>query len=295
LDVHNELLKKRFPSTSRGRTAFYLISPAVFFLFVMQVYPILYALYLSFFKTRGRSMSFVGLDNYLRLLSDTDFWASLRHTFFFTAGYLVLTLCLSLFLALLLNRRMKLSPFYILVIFTPWVLSPVIAGTMWRWLFQPAYGVLQFLLEPIFHKTLITDDKGAMGIVILALSWRNLPLTTLLFLGGLQTISSEIYECASLDGATAWQRFSKITMPLMKPSLLINILINTIRGINVISIILSITRGGPGRATEVLGIFLYRNTWQYGDFGTGAALGILMFLLTGVVSLIYLRTIKMEN
>ena len=275
--------------------ALFFILPSVLFLSLVQVYPVIYAFYLSFMKTRGRTMTFVGLQNYINLLLDSDFWESLSLTLIFTAGFLILTMGLGLLFALLLNSKIKHSKLYILLIFTPWVLSPVVAGTMWRWLFQPQYGLVQDLLNPLFHTTLISNDIGAMAIVILALVWRNLPLTTLLYLGGLQTIPLEIYESASIDGAGVIKKFSSITFPLIKSTLLINLLMNTIKGINVISIVLSITRGGPGRATEIMGVYLYRLAWQYGDFGSGASMGIIMFLITAGISLFYFKSIRTED
>ncbi len=276
------------------RKAMALISPALLFLFLVQIYPIFDAFYLSLLKIKGRNSTFVGLTNYIHIFQNSDFWESSWLTALFTFGYLSLTLILAMLLALLLNRKLKFSSLYLILIFIPWILSPVVAGTMWRWLFQPAYGIIQTLFEPLIHKSLITDKAGAMMIIILAFLWQNLPLTTLLFLGGLQTISKEIFECASLDGVSGVQKFRFITLPLIKPILLINMIMGTIRGINVISIVMSITRGGPGRATGVWGLYLYQTAWQFGDFGSGAALGIIMFFVSVLLSLLYIRSVKLE-
>ena len=276
------------------RKALALVSPALVFLFLVQIYPILYSFYLSLLKLKGRTSTFVGFTNYIHIFQNSDFWESAWLTLIFTFGFLALTLILGILLALLLNRKLKFASLYLILLFIPWILSPVVAGTMWRWLFQPAYGIIQSLLDPLVQRSLITDKAGAMIIIILAFLWQNLPLTTLLFLGGLQTISKEIYECASLDGVNAFQKFRFITFPLIKSILLINMIMGTIRGINVISIVMSITRGGPGRATNVLGLYLYQTAWQFGDFGSGAALGIIMFMVSVLLSLLYIRSIRLE-
>ncbi len=282
-------------TSRRNLMAFSLIFPAVAFLFLIQVYPIAYAFLMSLHKIRGRNSTFIGLTNYINLFSDSDFWESLILTLKFTAGFLILTIAGGLGLALLLNRKLKMSALYLVLLFIPWILSPVVAGTMWRWLFQPAYGLVQDWLNPLVGHTLISDKNGSLSIVILSFLWQNLPLTTLLFLGGLQTISKEIYECSTLDGAGRWKTFLLITLPLIKPILLINMIMNTIRGLNVISIVMSITRGGPGRATNVLGLYLYQISWQFGDFGSGAALGFLMFIISLVLSYLYLKAVKTES
>jgi len=271
----------------------WLMYPALLMLLLVQIYPTLYSLYISVGRLRGGEYIYVGLRNFQRIFKESDFHEALGRTFWFTALYLFLCISLGILLALLFNRRSRLTPIYMVCIFLPMVVSEVVGGTMWNWMFQQSFGIVQVALNPLLNnQSLISRPWGAMAIVIVASVWKNLAFPSLLILGGLQTISKEIYESAALDGASPQQSFWKITMPLIKPTLLVAVLLTTIRGINSLGLILATTKGGPGEFTTTAAVYLYRNGWQYGEFGVAAATSVVMFAINIVLAVVYIRLLR---
>lgn len=291
------------PTAPSARTArirrslpFWLLLPAMTFLILIQVYPTFYSIYMSFTRPRAGQFVWVGLGNYVRLLNTSDFYESLWRTWVFAGSYLVLTLALGLILALLLNRPIRFRGLYVTLVFIPWVLSDVVSGTMWRWMFQQSYGLVQTALNPLLGgMSLLSNPDGAMIIVIAASVWRTLAFTALLFLGALQTVPREVVESAALDGATRMRIFRHITMPYIQPTLLVATLITSIRGINQLGLILATTNGGPGAGTTTAAVLLYLEAWKFGDFGLAAAMAVLIFAINLVLTFVYLRSIRSEH
>ncbi|MCU0491382.1 MAG: sugar ABC transporter permease [Chloroflexaceae bacterium] len=290
------------PQPARGRLArslqrslpLWLLLPALLILLVIQVYPSFYSIYLAFQRRQAGVESFVGLRNFEILLRSADLWESMRNTLVYTCFYLVITMVLGFGLALLLNRRVRLTPLYMVLLFIPWVLSDVVAGTIWRWMFIRDYGILQELLQPLVQRTLLADPVGAMAIVIASSVWRSLAFATLLLLAALQLVPREVQESAAIDGATPGQVFWHVTLPLIQAQVLVTVLLLSIRAINSVGLILAITAGGPVRATNTLGFFLYQEAWKFGDFGLGAAIAMIMFALNIILTIVYLRTLRAE-
>jgi ABC-type sugar transport system permease subunit len=273
-----------------------LILPAALILLLIQIYPTLYTLNLSLNKVRAGQLIYVGFDNFRRLLNSGDFYRSLKLTVIYAGWYLVITIALGMILALLLNRRTRLTPVYMLLLFIPWVLSDVVSGTMWRWMFQQSYGLVQVALNPLINNvSLLSNDTGAMVIVIAASVWRALAFTALILLGALQTVPVEIMEAAALDGANRWSSFWSVTVPIISPTLLVIILMTSIRGINSLGLILAITSGGPGSATATAALLLYRMAWKFGDFGQAGALAVLLFTVNIILTVVYFRLIRVEH
>lgn len=268
-----------------------MLSPAILVLVVLQVYPGLYSIYLAFHRQRQQVEQFVGLDNFHILFRMPQTWESIRHTLVYTSAYVILTTVLSLGLALLLHRNLSITPLSMVLLFLPWVLSDVVAGTIWRWLFLRDYGLLQTWLEPFVHQTLLADTTGAMFIVIASSVWRSLALGTLLLLASLRSIPREMTECATLDGARSHQILWSITFPLIRPHILIVVLMLSIRAMNSPGLILTITGGGPARATSTLSLYLYQQFWQFGDFGSAAALAVIMLVMNIGLTAGYVATI----
>lgn len=280
-------LEKTFP--------FQLLLPALILLLMIQVYPTLYTFNLSFNKIAGGELTPVGFENFTRLFNSSDFADALQKTAIYAIGYLSLVLILAMGIALLLNQGSRLTPLYITLLFVPWVLSEVVSGTMWRWLFQQDYGILQVAINPLVNqKSLLSDSTGAMVIVIASSVWRALPFNSLLLLGALRTVPNEIKEAGSLDGASRWQSFWQITIPIISPTLLVVILLTSIGAINQLGLTLATTNGGPGSATTTASVLLYREAFKYGDFGTAATLSVVMFIINLSLTLIYFRVVKVE-
>ncbi|MBN1259151.1 MAG: sugar ABC transporter permease [Anaerolineae bacterium] len=273
-----------------------LITPAFLLMFLVTLYPTLYSVYLSMNRVNRGALEFVGLRNFQVILSSGDFWESLRLTFIFGVFYVSLTLIFAFILALLFNRGLRFGGVYMTLVFIPWVLSEIVSGVIWRWMFYRDYGVLQNLIGPLFGGvTLMTKPAGAMGVVIGASVWQNTAYVMLLILAGLQTIPGEVYEAASIDGSTGWQAFWKITWPLVRPTTLVIVVLLTIASINAVGLFLSITEGGPGRATEVLSLHMYREALQFFHFGYGSALAVVMFFLNAILGFIYIRFLQRDN
>lgn len=267
----------------------WFLLPTILILLVMQVYPSLYSIYLSTTRVRGGVLMDVGIDNFVRLFSSPSFQDSLGHTAVYTGGYIIFTMLFGMMIALLLNRRVRFTGIYLIIIFVPWAISDVVAGTMWRWLFQQTYGIVQVWLNPIVGSSLYTNANGAMAIVVAASVWRALAFTALLLLGALQTVPTPLLESAALDGANRFQRFFGVIFPIIRPTFLVTIILTSIRAINSVGLIYTITRGGPGGATQTASVYLYRTAWEQGDFGTGAAISVILFVVNIVLTLVYLR------
>ncbi len=272
---------------------FWFLLPSILILLALQVGPTLYSFYLSttsLVQKDGNAVDVnVGLANYIELFASQTFRESLWHTVVYSSSFLILTIGLGLMLALLLNRRIKYTTFYLVLIFLPWVISDVVAGTMWRWMFQQTYGIVQVALNPFIGSSLYTDANGAMAIVVAASVWRSLAFTTLIFLSALQIVPREVLESAALDGANRVQRFTRIIFPMIRPAFLVTVLLTSIRAINSVGLIYSITKGNPGGATQTASFYLLRVGWEQGDFGSGAAVSVILFIINLALTLVYLR------
>ncbi len=273
-----------------------LVAPAIFTMIIVTLYPTLYSLYLSLNRVQRGNLEFVGLRNFRVILNSGDFWESLRLTAIFGVFFIGITLSFAFLLALLFNRGLRFGGLYMVLVFTPWVLSEIVSGVVWRWMFYRDYGVLQNLVGPLFGGvTLMTKPAGAMGVVVAASVWQNTAYVMLLILAGLQTIPGEVYEAAAIDGCTGWQAFKNITWPLVRPTTLVTMVLLSITSINAIGMFLAITEGGPGRATEVLSLHMYREALQFFHFGYGAALAVVLFIINVILAALYLNFLQTEN
>ena len=280
----------------QGIYPYLLVAPAIIFITLVSLYPTLYSLYLSLTRAKKGVTQFVGLSNFEKILQSADFYESLRNTLVFSFFYVVLTVGIAFGLALILNRGLRFTGLYMTIIFLPWILSEITTGVVWRWMFYQDTGILQNLLAPLFNDVaIITRPWGAMAIVIAATVWRSISFAMLLLLAGLQTIPREVHEAGAIDGASGWNAFRMITWPLMFPTTIVTIVFMTIQAINGVGMILSITEGGPGRATEVLGLQMYRQAMQYYNFRYAAALSVMLLLLNVILAAFYLRSLQREN
>ncbi|MBX3066337.1 MAG: sugar ABC transporter permease [Anaerolineae bacterium] len=284
----------RVPTTARRNRVWlplWLLLPSILVLLAMQVYPAIYAAVISFARVRRGELEFIGWRNYERLLSAPSFLSSLERTLIYSVFYVLITLTLGIVLALLLNRRFKFTSLYLVLIFIPWVLSDVVTGTMWRWLFQPDYGILQEWLHntfPFVSDALFASRDGAMGIVIAASIWQALAFATILALGALQTVPQEVIESAAIDGADRFQRFFSIILPIARPTFLIMLLLLSIRAVNTAGLIFATTGGGPGDATTTASIYLVDVVKDQGEFGLGGAISVLLLGVNIILTVVYL-------
>lgn len=283
---------------------FWLLLPTALILLAIQVYPTLYSMWLSVNTIKGGELTFVGLDNFVRMFNDTEFLKSLSRTFVFSGWYLVLTVGLGLLLAVLLNRRVKFTGIYLILIFIPWVISDVVAGTIWRWMFQQSYGIVQFWYNAAqeslgleIGRSLFIDQNGSMAIVVIASVWRALAFTVILFLGALQTVPVEVLESGALDGADGWTSFWRITFPLIRPTFLVAVLLTSIRALNSVGMIYAIMgqNGGAGNATKTSALYMLVAVQRDGDFGLSSAASVVLFAFNIVLTFAYLRFISQKD
>lgn len=278
-----------------------LVAPALALIGLVTLYPTLYSFYLSLHNPvrdpeRRGALEFVGLDNFGLILTSPNFWESLLNTAIFGALFVTLTMVFAFLLALGFNQRLRLGGLYLVIIFLPWMLSEIVSGIIFRWLFLPEFGLLQTSLGPLLGDIrFLGTPAGAMGVVIGATIWRSLAFTTLLLLAGMRTIPGDIYDASAIDGASAWQTFWQITWELIRPTTAVTVLFLTIQGINATGLFLAITDGGPGRSTEVLSLFMYRETIEFFNFGYGAALSVIMLTLNGLLAAFYLRVLRSNS
>jgi multiple sugar transport system permease protein len=308
------LARTRIRQSFFSRTLpFWLLLPTLLILAVVQFYPAFYSLFLSTQEFQAGSMNAVGLKNYERVFGSSTFNESIWLTLFFLVGYVILTLACAFAVALFLNRKLKLSPLYLTLIFVPWVLSDVIVGLIFRLYVVPEYGLLSGIFSnPIFGSpngiSILTTPPPqplvegvpfplapAMLYLIFATAWKAVPFTTLLILAALQTVSREVLESASIDGANGINSFRFITFPLVLPTMVVALFNLTLNGINGVGMVFTLTNGGPGTATEVLSFLLYTIGFGRLEFGRAAALSVFMTLINLVLILLALRISRSDT
>lgn len=268
------------------RTALIFLLPALLLLLLVFGYPIIRAFWLSLFtKNLGTELQpiFAGLDNYVRMMGDGRFWNSLWTTSVFTTASVILELVLGLGIALVLNQNFVGRGVMRTVAILPWALPTALIGLAWAWIFNDQFGVANDILRRLglidTGINWLGEPTLAMVAVIFADVWKTTPFISILLLAGLQSISSDLYEAHSIDGASPWQSFRQITLPLLMPQILIAMLFRFAQAFGVFDLIKVMTEGGPGGATEVVSMYIYSTIMRYLDFGYGAALVVVTFLL----------------
>jgi multiple sugar transport system permease protein len=271
-------------------TGWVLVLPALLLLILVFAYPIGRALWLSLFtRNLGTKLQpiFAGLDNYVRMVGDGRFWQSYWTTTVFTVTSVCLELLLGLGIALVLNRSFRGRNLVRTIAILPWALPTALIGLAWTWIFNDQFGVVNDILIRLgVIKTGINwlgDPTLAMVSVIFADVWKTTPFISILLLAGLQSISADLYEAHAIDGATSWQSFRQITLPLLLPQILIALLFRFAQAFGIFDLITVMTGGGPGGATEVVSLYIYATMMRYLDFGYGAALVVVTFLLLVMV------------
>ncbi|MNR90145.1 Lactose transport system permease protein LacF [compost metagenome] len=264
-----------------ARWAFWMLLPALLGLGVFTALPMLGAFGLSFtqWDLLG-SPRWVGISNYLDLAQDPLFWKVLGQTGFFVGLYLVLDISLALGLAIALNQKLRGLGLLRAAYFMPVVTSMVAGAILWSWIFDPRYGALNAILTTIGLAPVrwLSDPNWALPSLVLVSVWKNLGYDMLLFLAGLQAVPKGQLEAASLDGANAWQRFWHVTLPLLGPSLVMVMMLATIRAFQTFDTVYLMTEGGPHRSTTIVGYWLFQNAFTTFKLGKASALAYVLFM-----------------
>jgi multiple sugar transport system permease protein len=274
-----------------SRPALFVL-PAGLIIGAVTVYPILYVLWLSLHERLliGNVSRFVGLENFVRLWNDARFWNALGNTLYFTVVSVALEVVLGLAIAMLLHRAFQGKGFMRAIVLIPWAIPTVVAAKMWEWMYNGDFGVFNYLLGA--HINWLGSAAWALNAAIFLDVWKTTPFVALLLMAGLHTIPKELYQAAKVDGASPWVTFLRVTLPLLRPLLLVVLIFRTIDAFRVFDTIYVLTGGGPGNTTETLSIYAYKVLFQTLQFGYGSTLAVTVFFLVGLITLAYMRALR---
>src|SRR5689334_24566457 len=274
------------------------LAPALAVLLALSIYPLIYSVTISLQQENAAGVTW-GLANFTRLLSDNFFWTAMAHTFVYAAAALTFEFLLGLGLALLLNNQIRGRGFFRASLLVPMMLPTVVVGVVWRLMLNPNFGAINGTLKQFGidteSLTWTASPKLAMLSVIAVDVWQWTPFVFLVLLAGLQAIPQEPYEAALIDGSNRWQTFRHVTLPLLKPSILIVLLLRTMDLLRVFDQIFILTEGGPAFATETISLYIYRTAFRFFDFGYAAAMSFVLLALTNVLSVIYIKFLQAKE
>ncbi|WP_397324586.1 carbohydrate ABC transporter permease [Pantoea agglomerans] len=278
------------------RQAWVLLAPMLLVMLLLTTWPLLRTIWLSFTDAAligsGETPAWIGLENYLFALSDSDFRASIWRTLYFTLVSVTVEGIIGVLVALLLNQKFIGRNVLRVLVILPWALPTIVNAMMWRLNFNPDYGSINALLSQLGiidgYRSWLGSPEAALNAVMFADIWKNYPLVTLLVLAALQSIPEDLFEAARLDGASAWRRFRAITFPAIVAPLGVALVLRTIDAFKIFDIIYVMTRGGPVDSTKTLSFFVYQESFSYLRAGSGAAYAILMTLMCALLITLYL-------
>lgn len=280
------------------KTGILLILPAFIILVTIFIGPTIYTIVLSFSSYSSSGIEFVGLRNFSRLFNDPSFWRAFYNTLIFVGVTVPIELFLGFILALVANKAMRGRTLIRVALLIPWALPTALNALAWRWMYNTDYGLFNSIL---INLNIIDSPINWLGQIPLAMIsmmtvaiWKTSSFMALLILTGLQTIPSELYEAAKIDGATNWQALRKITIPLVRPSIMVSLLFRTGDAFRSFELPYNLTGGGPVNSTETLSVFAYNNFFQYLDFNYSSTIALIQFLLLLGLAIIYLRTLRWD-
>lgn len=270
--------------------------PSFLFVGIFSLYPIFESFRLSFYRMiltlPWLGQKFVGWENYRDLSTDPVALDSLRTSLIFVAVTTPIEVLLGLAMALVLNESFRGRGWLRAIVLVPWAVPTVVSSQMWRFIFNDRYGLFNFLLfgdATQRYWAPLAEPYLALSSIMIADIWKTSSFAALIILAGLQGISRELYEAASIDGATTWQKFRHITLPLVKPALLLALVFRTIDALKVFDLVFVMTQGGPADTTNVLQFYGYKKSFAEGMIGYGSAIAVVVFLISLVLSTLYIR------
>jgi multiple sugar transport system permease protein len=277
-----------------GRLAWVLIAPALIGFLVFFVYPTIRGIYLSFtdFKVLTPP-TWIGLDNFKQMLGDDVFWNALLVTVYYVVISVVLGVGLSIITAVVLHRLTSSTVVRGLIIL-PFLISGVVAATVWSWMLDTQLGIVNLALEKLGLDNImfLTSRGWAIPSIALISVWKGLGYTSIIIFAGLQTIPTQIYEAGRIDGATEFQMFRRLTLPLLRPVLALVIVLNVIGAFQVFDIVQVATKGGPANASNVLQMYIYSKAFGQFDFGYASAMSLALFAILIIITFLQLRMMR---
>lgn len=282
---------------------YFMLAPAVLVLAATTLYPTIYAFWLSFQQWKlSRSPTpgpFIGLDNYIRAVTDSHFWNSVIVTFEFTIVSVAMSVLIGLAIALLLHRSGRSSMFMKTLLIFPFAISPALKGFSWRFMLNPYFGILDKIIDTIFPPMadFVWLGNPASALFWLAVTevWGWAPFIGLVFIGALEAMSEEVFQAAKVDGASTLQVFRYITLPMLKPILIMVTLLKTIFSIKVFDQVVTLTGGGPGDSTETINFYIYKTGFQFFDMGYASAIAYFVVILLFIFAFIYIKSLMKEE
>lgn len=284
---------------SQWFTGYLFITPSMIVLAAFVFWPILDTFWLSFhnWSLLDPSHQYVGLLNYRQLFQDPVFWTSVKNTIYYTVATVVPTIVISLALAILCSLALKGIAFFKAIYFLPVISSFAIIAIIWSFLMDPDIGLLTYYLK-IMHfpaPDLLRDPRYAMFGVIIVAIWKNAGFNMVIFIAGIQGISTSMYEASKLDGASAWQRFRYITLPMLRHTLLFVVIISVISSFQVFDQVYVMTRGGPLFSTETIVYYIYHQGFENLNMGLGSAAAWLLFIVVFILTIFQLKAFRYND
>jgi len=287
--------RKRILVMAERQKGLFLVLPAVIIMGVFTVYPLLNSLWMAFTDNNllGSSVEFVGLDNFARLLSDDVFWLSLYHSIVLTVVVVLLQFGLGLILAWAMQQKLPGMGAFKSIIMASWVIPVAATVTMFKFMAQPDVGFINIVLRTIgFQDANIYwfgNRAAAFPFIMLLHLWRNVPFYGIAFLAAMQAIPRSYYEAAEIDGADAWSKFVHITLPGIRSMIIVMVTIHVLWTFNNFDFVYLSTGGGPVNASDVLPVYVYRQSWDRYDLGYAASIGAVMLILLMIYFVVYMR------
>jgi multiple sugar transport system permease protein len=286
-------MANKFKISSDAKSAYLFNSPLVIVALVFVFIPIVGTFITSLMRdVTFLPQKFLAFENYQRLFTDVNFWKSVQFTILFVFVSVSIELVTGLAFALLLNETLPFRGFLRVAILVPWVIPIAVSGRVWELIYNFNYGILNYIIlqlgissQPV---SWLGSPLGAFISVVISDVWKTTPFMTIILLAGLSSINQDLYKQAMIDGTNFIQRFIKITLPLLKPALVVALLFRTIDAIRIFDLIYVLTGGGPGGSTSSLSIYAF-NYYVSGDFGYGSAVSVIVFLTAGILSLLYIK------
>lgn len=280
---------------------YWLILPTVLLIIAIIIYPLFYSVDLSLRQVsigdlgNPSQAKWVGLANYAEQLRDQHFWDIALRTAYLTVICVAAAILIGLIVALVLNQHFVGRKIVRVLILIPWVLPTMVVSATWIWIFNGNYGALNGLLLQLGliekYRTYLGDVQLALYAISLVKIWKEIPFVALILLASLQTIPRELYEAARIDGADTWSCFRRITLPLLRPALMVVIVLQTMWAFRIFDLVYAMTQGGPANKTMVIAYWTYMQAFKFHHYGVGAALAYIVTIFLILLTLVYIRTI----
>jgi ABC-type sugar transport system permease subunit len=276
--------------------AVFFLSPTLIIFSAFILFPVFFSFYLSFqqWNMFSGDTTFIGLDNYIRMFKSEEFWSVLKNTAIYTFGTIPLNMGFSLLVAYILHKKIFGKKLLRTLFFAPVIISPVAAAVIWRWLYDPNFGLINFFIgifgiNPI---NWLNDTLAAMAALIIMGVWKTFGINMVLFAAGLQAIPEHYYEAAEIDGAGQWAKFRNITLPLLAPTIFFIMVMSIISSFQVFDIVYVLTSGGPLGSTKVMVFYIYEHAFKFFEMGYASAVSYVLFAILFTLTLIQIKYMK---